>query len=52
MSKKKRKKLIAKIYLIACALTETKDQINPFQVDRSSPHHQFFDIFRRLERVA
>ena len=41
---KKWKKLTAKIYLIVCALTETKDHINPFQVDLLSPHHQFFDI--------
>ena len=49
---KKMKKLTAKIYLIVSALTETKDHINPFQVDLPSPHHQIFDIFRWLERVA
>ena len=46
------KKITAEIYLIVCALTETKDHINPFQVDHPSPHHQIFDIFMWLERVA
>ena len=45
MFKKNWKKLTTKIYIIVCALTETKDHINPFQVDLSSPHHQFFDFF-------
>ena len=52
MSKKNEKKITAKIYLIVFALTETEDHINPFQVDLPSPHHQIFDIFRWLERVA
>ena len=49
---RKKKKLTAKIYLIAFALTETKDHISPFQVDLPPLHHQFFDIFRWLERVV
>ena len=46
------KKINCQKYLIVCALTETEDHINPFQVDLPSPHHQIFDIFRWLERVA
>ena len=46
------KKLTVKISLIVCALTETKDHINRFQVDLPSPHHRFLDIFRWLEKVA
>ena len=52
MLKKMKKKLTGKIYLIVCALTETKYHINPFQVDLPSPHHQFFDIFRWLEGMT
>ena len=50
MSKKNEKKLIAKIYLIACALTETEDHINPFQAGLHSPHNQVFDTFSWSER--
>ena len=37
--RKKFKKLTAKIYLIDCALPETEDHINSFQVDVPSPRH-------------
>ena len=46
------KKITAKIYLIVCALAETKDHINPFQDNLPSPRNQIFDIFRWLERLA
>ena len=39
MFRKKWKNLTAKTYLIVCALTETEDHINPFQVDLPCPHH-------------
>ena len=31
--------LTAKKYLIVCALPETEDHVNPFQVDYPSSHH-------------
>ena len=34
-----KKKITAKKYLIACALPETEDHINSFQVDLPSPYH-------------
>ena len=49
---KKWKKLTAKIYLIVCALTETKDHINPFHTKLPSPHHQVSDTSRWSERVT
>ena len=52
MFKKMKKKITVKIYLLVCDLTETKDHINPFQVDLPSPHHHIFDNFMWLERVA
>ena len=39
MFRKNFQKIMAKIYLIVCALPETEDLINSFEVDVSSPDH-------------
>ena len=39
MFTKNEKKITAKKHLIVCALPETEDHINSFQVDLPSPHY-------------
>ena len=53
--KKKKKKNDCQNNLTVCALPETENRVNSFQVDLYPPHHRkisVFDIFRWLKRVA